>query len=570
MKNKLENILANQQTNHADEAMKKYFAKRNKNNEDDKQENKGEETVSTETSENEDKIEVTVKPKPKSTSKPKGENDKPSVRLNLNDLKNKQNKEVDNASEFEVQTENVEDKTEEPKIEVKVKPVKNPKHKNKSEKPSVRLNLNDLKNKQNKEEVDTSDVEEKTNSVEENKEEEPSIEVEVNPVENPKHKEQSDLPAKKATIKELTKKEDKEEDKKEEDRKDEPDTSSEDEEEERVNVKAVPNPVKRNTDTETTNSGINVPKEDLPKKKRLKLNGTVVSKNSDKETETVPVSNPNTNTTTSNSVQSTIDTDHQSSDNQNNDDKVGDNMKTGSIFSKLFAKGDKFEFQIQKVIRYTSIAFLSMFALLLFISIKTNSEIKSDNVEKSPNIIQNITDSLNLNIFNIEVPEFDVSSEPKALEGVFSSFNKEEDQLLKEKAVNQKKPANFFIIEEEHNNALQENTKFKMYQSNDSIVILESLLIELNPNKTSTFKHNGKEYDENAALSTWAIITPNSKVARKVLDKKEEIAIAIETAFYHKLPSELENKEANEQVVLFAVQRLIKEEVSVERVEITK
>lgn len=186
------------------------------------------------------------------------------------------------------------------------------------------------------------------------------------------------------------------------------------------------------------------------------------------------------------------------------------------------------------------------FAVLIAFSIMSNDSVVKKSDDKG--FVDKMVD---LNVNGIVSPQHKQND-----------IHKEENLLLMEKAVNEGKAANYYVLLEQYN----EFIKKASYKSSENMVLIEKLMFDVSPEDTKSYEINGRPYSANAVISAWSIETPNSQVKQKVESSLAQINIAIETAFFNKDKATFKDTQANEEIVSFAVERVVGEKLNVKRV----
>lgn len=146
-----------------------------------------------------------------------------------------------------------------------------------------------------------------------------------------------------------------------------------------------------------------------------------------------------------------------------------------------------------------------------------------------------------------------------------NDIEKSEYDLEMERAVNEGKPANYYVLQSQYPE-LVKDTDYSKFAKQENTVMLDSLFLSLNPDSVDTIMVDKREVPLNGAVTAWAIQTNSLASKSKVKTNIDSITVAVEAAFYNKDFDSFKDKEANESVVSFVVERIIGEPVKVERV----
>lgn len=160
-----------------------------------------------------------------------------------------------------------------------------------------------------------------------------------------------------------------------------------------------------------------------------------------------------------------------------------------------------------------------------------------------------------------EVVVSSVSSSVITPQNEQNDVNKDSVTLLMEKAVNEDLPVNYYLLSSEYD-ALLKKTDFPK----EGYFLIEKLMLQSSPDVVNIYNVKGREYPANSVLSTWAIKVDNAKELSLLQDNLPAIKIAIETAFFNKDQKFLQDKEAMNEVITFAIERVTGQTVVVENV----
>lgn len=225
--------------------------------------------------------------------------------------------------------------------------------------------------------------------------------------------------------------------------------------------------------------------------------------------------------------------------------KANEHSPSANSLMKVILNVVTFGGDLKKVLTFGIIAFVVTFSFALYKSVTSDAPLSKEYaMDGTMDALVDFTRS----------PQFESND-----------IGKEEMELKMERAVNERKPANYYVLLDQYPSLLKK-TKHSEFQGKKGVVIADSVMLELDPTMSKLVEVNEQDAPLNGAITAWAIQTDSAELESKLKEEMDTVKVAIESVFYNKELDIFKDKKANEALVAFTVERVIGEPVNVERI----